>query len=218
MTNNILIIAAHSDDQTIGPGGTAAKYAKEGFDVRTVIFSKGEISYPHFQEKIIVGTREKEALRADKIIGGKGVKFLGVLEKDFNKEVEIYKAKTQLERVIKKLRPTKIFTHSPDDPHPAHRKISTLTLEIVDSLPWQLEVYGFDIWSPFKFKKKTFPTLVVDITDTFDIKIHALKAFKSQFSLHNFLNFFPLGITLFKNWSSGWKYKYKYAEVFYRLR
>jgi LmbE family N-acetylglucosaminyl deacetylase len=168
MTNNILIIAAHSDDQTIGPGGTAAKYAKEGFDVRTVIFSKGEISYPHFQEKIIVGTREKEALRADKIIGGKGVKFLGVLEKDFNKEVEIYKAKTQLERVIKKLRPTKIFTHSPDDPHPAHRKISTLTLEIVDSLPWQLEVYGFDIWSPFKFKKKTFPTLVVDITDTFD--------------------------------------------------
>ncbi|MBC8495284.1 PIG-L family deacetylase [archaeon] len=218
MNKNILIIAAHSDDQTLGTAGTAAKYAKEGFEVRTVIFSWGEVSYPHFKENVIVNTRERESLRADKIIGGKGVNFLKVPEKKIKNEVEIFKAKKKLERIIRNLRPVKVFTHSQQDPHPVHRVTSQVTLEVIDSLPWKTEVYTFDIWNPFRFSFDKHPKLFIDTSDTFELKIKALKCFKSQFSLHGLLNFLPLISTYVKNFIDGKKINKKYAEVFRRIR
>ncbi|NQU97906.1 PIG-L family deacetylase [Candidatus Woesearchaeota archaeon] len=218
MAKTILIIAAHSDDQIIGPGGAAAKYAEEGFDVKTIIFTKGEVAMPHFKEEIIVDTRERESIRADKVIGGKGVKFLKVPEKDINKEVEIYKGKNKLEKIIKKLRPVKIFTHAPDDAHPIHRKTVSAVLEIVDELSWKTEVYSFEIWNPFRFTANKHPKLVVDTSKTFDKKLKALKCFKSQFSLHGIFNYFPVMTMYIKNTINGRKHNTKYAEVFYRLR
>jgi len=97
MADNILIIAAHSDDQILGAGGTTAKYAKEGSTVKTIIFFSGEETHPHFKEEIIVSTRMDESLKADKIIGGKGVNFFNYIEKSFKKSY--YKeAKKNLEK------------------------------------------------------------------------------------------------------------------------
>lgn len=218
MKGTILIIAAHSDDQIIGPGGTVAKYAKEGCTVKTIVFSKGEISHPHFQEKIIVSTREKESIRADKIIGGKGVKFLGVLEKDFNKEKIVNKAKKEIERIVNKLQPKRILTHSPEDPHPTHRKVARTVLEAIEKQKRNIEVYAFEIWNPFKWDKKKDLQLVVDISETFDKKMKALKCFKSQFNIIAFLNYFALANMYIKNRMNGLKHKTLYVEVFYKIK
>ncbi|MBC8500746.1 MAG: PIG-L family deacetylase [Nanoarchaeota archaeon] len=218
MAENILIVAAHSDDQIIGVGGTAAKYVKEGFDVTTVIVSKGEISHPHFKEEIIIDTRKRESIRANKVIGGKAVKFLGLFEKDFNKEVKIYKAQKKLETLIRRLKPVKIFVHAPEDPHPAHKKTNRMVLDIIENERRKIEVYSFDIWNPFRWDRKKHPKLVVDTSETFDTKIKALKCFKSQFNILGFLNFFALATMYVKNVMNGRKYNTKYAEVFYRLR
>lgn len=218
MGDNILIIAAHSDDQIIGVGGTAAKYAEEGFDVKTIIVTSGEVSHPHFQEEIIIGTREKESLRADKIIGGKGVKFLNLLEKDIGKDSEVKKAKKKLKEVIKKLKPVKIFIHSHDDPHPIHRKVHKMTKQVFEEMNCKSEIYCYDIWNPFKWDKKRHPKLVVDISDTFEKKVKALKAFKSQFNVLGFMNFFALTSMYVKNVINGRKHNTKYVEVFYRLK
>lgn len=43
MVERILVIVAHSDDQMLGPGGTLVKYAKEGKEIHTVIFSYGAL-------------------------------------------------------------------------------------------------------------------------------------------------------------------------------
>lgn len=218
MTNTVLIIAAHSDDQIIGVGGTAAKYAKEGYEVKTIIFSKGEMTHPHFKEKIIVDTREKESLRADNIIGGHGVKFLKILEKDVGDDKEMKKAKKLLKKNIEKFNPVKIFSHSPEDPHPVHKKVSVAVLEVIDKLDLDAEVYGFDIWNPFKWDKKKHPKLIVDVTETFHTKMKALKSFKSQFNLYAFINYVALIIMYLKNLYNGVRQHTKYAEVFYRLR
>jgi LmbE family N-acetylglucosaminyl deacetylase len=69
----MLVICAHSDDQIIGVGGAIAKYAKEGYDIQTIVMSFGEGVKPHIRREVISRTRIKEAQRADKIIGGKGV-------------------------------------------------------------------------------------------------------------------------------------------------
>src|SRR5512137_2295312 len=56
-TNSVLIICAHSDDQVFGPGGTVAKYAKEGKRVHTIIFSYGEKGMPIHNREYAVRTR-----------------------------------------------------------------------------------------------------------------------------------------------------------------
>ncbi|MBU0472316.1 MAG: PIG-L family deacetylase [Nanoarchaeota archaeon] len=216
MTENILIIAAHSDDQIIGAGGTAAKYAKEGLNIKTIIVFGGEESHPHFQQEIIINSRIKESLKADKVIGGKGVNFLNFVEKGFSKE-DAEKAITQIEKIVDKLKPTKIFTHTPEDPHPGHRKISNMVLEVTDKTKKSYEVYTFNIWSPFKIRRKN-PRLIVDISDTYKTKIQALKCFKSQFNLYAFLNYIPLISMFIKNIIQGRRQKVKFAEVFYRIR
>ena len=75
---SILVICAHSDDQIIGAGGAIAKYAREGYDIHTIILSFGESVKPHLRREVISKVRIKEAQKADKIIGGKGVVFLGL--------------------------------------------------------------------------------------------------------------------------------------------
>ena len=75
--DDILVFCAHSDGKILGPGGTLAKYAKEGKKVRSIIFSYGEYSQPHLKKEIIINRRIKEAEEADKAIKGKGVQFLG---------------------------------------------------------------------------------------------------------------------------------------------
>jgi len=84
--DSILVICAHSDDQIFGPGGTIAKYAKEGKKIHTIIFSYGEGSHPWFKKEYTISARVKEALAVDKFIGGDGVVFLGLEEGKFREQ------------------------------------------------------------------------------------------------------------------------------------
>ncbi|MFH1770625.1 MAG: PIG-L deacetylase family protein [archaeon] len=217
MKDNILIVAAHSDDQIIGVGGTAAKYVQKGFKVTTVIVFSGEESHPHFKEEIIINTRMYESLKANEVIGGKKVEFFSFEEKSFSNK-EFAKAKDMLDKIVNRQKPTKIFTHSPEDHHPGHKKISNLVLNVVDLSKRKIEVYTFDIWNPFRWDKKNHPKLVIDTGETFDKKMKALKCFKSQFDSHAFLNYVPLATMYVKNFINGKKHGYKRAEVFYRIR
>jgi len=177
---NIIVFCAHSDDQIIGPGATLAKYAKEGKNIYTYIISYGEKALAWIKEDIAIKTRIKEAERADKIIKGKKVEFLGVADTKIKQEIKEKKVQEKIIKIIKKIKPTKIFTHSPEDAHPDHRAISKAITEIADKIKYKGDVYAFDVWNPFTFKKSTLPRMYVDVTDTFKTKIKALKIFKSQ--------------------------------------
>ena len=98
---NILVFCAHSDDQILGPGGTLAKYAEEGKNVYTYIFSYGEAGLPFHKIKEAVKIRVNEAKKADKIIGGKGVVFFGLKEGKFPEEVQEKKIVENLKKIIK---------------------------------------------------------------------------------------------------------------------
>src|SRR5512137_1126917 len=83
----ILVFCAHSDDQILGPGATIAKYAKEGKEVKTIIFTYGEAALPWLQREEAIKTRVAGAQKADKVIKGSGVTFLGIDEARFNESI-----------------------------------------------------------------------------------------------------------------------------------
>jgi LmbE family N-acetylglucosaminyl deacetylase len=220
---SILVICAHSDDQVIGCGGTIAKYAKDGYDVHTLILSFGESVKPHIRREVITKMRVKESQRAQKILGGKSVRFLGLKELHFEDDFRRRNIQQNFNKIIRELDPVKIFTHSSDDAHPDHRVTLKLVLRAYKQLHLGCELYAFEVWHIFNLKKRKKPKLFIDISLTFPKKIEALKAFKSQINLSNFYNYLVLNnffffIVYIKDFLNGLKNSTRYAEVFYKLR
>jgi N-acetylglucosamine malate deacetylase 1 len=212
---SVLFLSAHNDDQLIGGGGTIAKYAKEGKKVVTVIFSYGESSHPHFQDKITRKTRVLESKKAQKLLGESEVYYLGIKEGNFPKQIEERQVLEKIAHILKRIRPAKIFTHSIDDPHPDHRAVYNFTLDLIDTTGYKGEVYSFNIWNFFlNFRKRDSPKLIVDITDTFKLKVAAFRKHRSQLMAQISLmwNVYYQAIV------NGFTHDMKYAEVFYKIR
>ena len=209
----ILVIGAHSDDPAFGAGGTIAKYALEGYKIKTIIFSYGELSHPHLKPEIVAETRAKEAKISDKILGGKGILFFDLKEGRFPQDIITLKIEKELAKTIKKEKPIKIFTHGANDAHPDHLAVYNLIKEMIDKKEITCDVYSFDVWSLFRIRKRMVPRLVVDITSTFNKKLKAIEAHKSQK-----VAMVSLGWTVYlKAILNGWNNNCKYAEVFDKI-
>ena len=210
----ILVLAAHNDDQVIGAGGTLAKYVEEGKKFITVVFSYGEKSHPHLKPEVIIEKRKQEAEECDKILGGSGIIYFGLEEGKFPEQFKKKKIKAKIKSLIKKLKPSKIFTHSIDDPHPDHRAIYHLIDEIIAKEKLTCDVYSFDIWNVIKLKHRNKPKLVVNITKTFDKKVKAFDVHESQKLALTAL----LWKIYLKDYTNGFNHNCKYAEVFIKLK
>lgn len=209
-----LIICAHSDDQVIGAGGTIAKLAREGVDVRTFICSFGEQSHPHLKPVEVRKTRVAESQRANQILGGGTVLFLAMREGKFWEDYEERRWGEKLERHLTDFKPDYIFTHAADDPHPDHRAVYRIALDVYSRAGLRCEVYSFDVWTLFNIKKRRNPKLAIDITQTFTRKLDALSTFKSQ----KVALFTLLWSVYAKAIYYGLKRNVRYAEVFYKVR
>lgn len=176
----IIVFCAHSDDQIFGPGATLAKYSQEGKEIYTVIFSYGESSLPWLKPEIAIKTRVEEGQAADKLIGGSGVTFFGLKEGKFVEEAKEKDLIRTIERILESKQPAKIFTHSPEDPHPDHRDVYKIIIKALDEIKYNCDVYAFDVWNPFTINQPNFPKMYEDVTTTFSKKIKALRLFKSQ--------------------------------------
>lgn len=212
---NILVFCAHSDDHILGPGGTLAKYSKEGQKIYTYIFSYGETSHPHFKRKVIIKIRVQEAKKADKEIGGAGVSFFGLEEGTFLLDSEKKNIKKRIAEIILEKNPVKIFTHNSDDPHVDHRAVNSIVLDEIDELKCRSDVYAFDIWSPLTLAYRKNPQLIVDISKSFKTKTRALSHFKSQKIQMQIPLLWSVYAKAIKN---GLLHGYRFAEVFYKIR
>lgn len=218
MRGVILVVVAHPDDQIFGPGGALARFAKEGKKVKTIIASYGELSHPHFRREIIRQIRIAESDKADEIIGGDGIEYWGAREGKFKEDVQNLKLAAKLKSRILKYKPEKIFTHARNETHPDHVAINNLVLECYDELhsKGQLScpVYTFTVWNYFRVKKRDVPRLVVDISDSFKIKLKALSVFRSQIIAMVSLKW----SVYVKAFFAGLRNNVQFAEVFYKIR
>jgi LmbE family N-acetylglucosaminyl deacetylase len=97
--------------------------------------------------------------------------------------------------------------------HTHHIVVYQLIKKLIKENKINCPVYSFDVWSIMKIRKRGLPRLVVDITDTFDTKIEALRTHKSQIN-----TIMSLGWLIhFKARMNGWNNNCKYAEVFDKI-
>ena len=145
MTKTILAVLAHPDDETFGTGGTLALYARKGFDTYYVCATRGEAGTVDTEH--LEGFKDKAELRTDelnraaKILGLKGVFFLGYRDSgmpgtDDNKHPDaqinhpIDEVAGRIVKYIRELKPDIVLTFDPIGGyrHPDHIHVHKATV------------------------------------------------------------------------------------------
>ena len=211
MVKTAVIFEAHSDDSSIGIGGTLIKLAKEGYFIVDVIFSSGERSHPHFKEEIIIKKRITEAERIGKQFGINQTIFFGLKDGKLKSEIIEKAVHEKIRRIVKKYKPLKILVTSESDPHPDHRAVNEAVLETINDLEYKGEVYSYEVWN---FIKENKPVVYNDISNYFKAKLAMMKSFKSQW----YFIYLLLVPVYLRAKLYGIKNKFKYAEKLYKLR
>jgi len=212
--NRILVFGAHPDDEIIGVGGTIAKLASLGKEVYVVTFAIGETGYSSVALKDkIRSLRLAEAEACNKVLGIKERIVLYKPNQGITNDRETYQ---ECVKFIRKYRPDVIFTHWKEDKHRDHRAVWEITDEVrwkasenvlADfGTPWYTpELYYYEVLELF-----THPSLLIDITDTLDKKLEAMKTQTSQFPVLPGIVDYIEGLAKVRGYLRGTKY----AEAF----
>jgi Uncharacterized proteins, LmbE homologs len=192
----VLGIFAHPDDVDFGSGGTVAKWVADGLTVAYLIVTRGDSGgfddTPRDQMPIL---REAEQRAAAAEVGVTEVEFLdGYRDGYLTPTIEL---RRDITRAIRRFRPDRILTNSPlrrwdrlaGPSHPDHLAVGEATTCAVYpdarnpfAFPELLNDEGLQPWVVREvwYSGGPNPDHVVDVTDTFDIKLAALQRHVTQ--------------------------------------
>lgn len=179
---DVLAIGAHPDDVELGCGALLAKLARNGITVAILDLTRGELGSRGTAE-----TREKEALRAAEILGLVMRVNAGLPDGRLANDTEQQRA---LIPFIRSMRPKAILALMAPDRHPDHTAAHHLSRDAnfyaglhrihSDQEPYRAPaVFYFHPYMEFA----GLPSCIVNVSDTFEAKMEALRAYESQF--HN---------------------------------
>jgi len=187
---DVIAVGAHPDDVEIAIGGTLAKLVRQGYRVGIVDLTDGEPTPGSPGPDV----RLAEAQRAAEILG---VHVRHTLELPNRRLFDSFEARVELATIFRRYRPSVVLglagktpTASPD--HWQAMQITDAAVfysrltkwdEHFDGLPVHTVVK--QVWYPLGFQSLTLPEgggrFVVDISDTLDVKLNAIRAYKTQF-------------------------------------
>jgi len=137
MPRTLMAVLAHPDDESLGFGGTLAKYASEGADVFIVTATRGDggrfHGHPpgdaeHPGAAALGRIREGELRAAAETLGVREVALLDYRDQQLDR-AQPRDAIGRIAREVRRLRPDVVVTFGPDGAygHPDHIAISQLT-------------------------------------------------------------------------------------------
>lgn len=185
---NILVIAAHPDDEVLGMGGYIAKLASENKTVHLLIVTDGSTAQYRDADNLgqIISDKKNETKAAAEVLGIASVAYGGLpdMKLDTVPHFEVNKA---IEDVIDKLKPDTVFTHFWGDVNMDHRCVYNSTLVAVRPAVGQIvkELYCYSVpssteWTPCTSSKMFCPNVFADISGFSEKKYAALKKYKTE--------------------------------------
>lgn len=191
----VLVVAAHPDDVDFGAAGTIATFTDAGLHVTYCLITDGDAG--GFDDLVdrttIPGIRRGEQRAAAEAVGVSDVVFLGYPDGRLTVSHEL---RRDISRVIRHVRPDRVLTSAPErnygrigSSHPDHLVAGEATLCAVypDARnPYaHPELLAVERLAPWKVREvwqfgSPAPNHFVDITDTAEHKIAALKCHASQ--------------------------------------
>lgn len=187
---NVLVVAAHPDDEVLGCGATIAKHVFAGDEVRVVIMAEGVTSRDRKRDRASrkgeLESLAKAASRANDILGTESLDLHDLPDNRLD-SVDLLDIIQVVEMYIEKYKPRLVYTHYGSDlnidhaivnravvtacrPFPEHTVKGLLFFEVPSSTDWQVPG-STTMFSPDWF---------VEVTATLEKKIKALEAYGSE--------------------------------------
>ena len=186
----VMVVTAHPDDAEFGAAGTVARWVREGKSVVYVVCTSGDkgTSDPNMKPEELARIREQEQLAAAKLLGVREVVFLRHSDQTLEDTPEFRK---EIVRLIRMYQPETVVTADPYRRYIWHRDHRITGQVVLDAVfPYARDLLSYpDLLKqglhPHNVKEVLLwasedPDYRSDITDTFDIKIAALRCHKSQ--------------------------------------
>ena len=191
----VLVVTAHPDDVDYGAAGTIASWTAQGIEVHYCILTNGDQGgFDDTPRNEMGPLRQREQRAAADVLGVSSVEFLGHPDGHL---VPTVKLRGEVVRAIRRVRPQRMITTSPDRnwdhigaSHPDHMAAGEIAIQAVYpdarnqfAFPDLLD-QGLEPWAVSEVWVMWHPEVnhYVDITDTFDRKVAALRAHVSQTS------------------------------------
>jgi LmbE family N-acetylglucosaminyl deacetylase len=126
--------------------------------------------------------REKEAVKALKVLGVTDYEFMQFPDRELHKHFK--SARERLLHIIKEYLPDTIYSPSPIELNPDHRTVAALSLEIQrtgteNGRPERIIFY--EVTTPLR------PNMLVDITSAYGRKKRAIKKYRTQLRLIDYI-------------------------------
>ena len=179
-TVDVLAIAAHRDDVELTCGGTLLKAAAQGRRTAIVDLTQGEMGSRGSAE-----LRAAEASRAAEILCVAARVNLGLPDAGI---INTPETRAKLVRVIRQFQPRVVLAPSITGKHPDHRVSAELVTDACFLAGLAKIEPDLPRFRPFKLlhsltyrEDPVKPTFVVDISDEFERKLLAIRAYASQF-------------------------------------
>jgi bacillithiol biosynthesis deacetylase BshB1 len=183
MKLNLLAFGVHPDDIELSCAGTLLVEKNKGKKTGIIDLTRGELGTRGTAE-----TREEEAENSAKILGVDVRENLDMADAFFKNDEENQR---KIITVLRKYQPEIVLCNAPDDRHPDHGRSAKLVADAC-FLSGLRKIETFDgqnkqeVWKPsyvFNYIQDQYftPSFVIDISDVIEIKVKAIKAFKTQF-------------------------------------
>lgn len=187
-TLRIIVIGAHPDDCEYYFGGTAAKFAASGHQVKFVSMTNGDAGHHRLSGSELVDRRCAESAEAARRLGI--VSSIVLDHHDGELECTL-KGRRQIIRLIREWQADLVFTHRPNDYHPDHRYTGLMVQDAAymvlvpnicrDTPVLRQNPIFLYLEDDFQKPNPFVPDITVAIDDVWQTKIASLDAHTSQF-------------------------------------
>ena len=179
MEVDLLAFGPHPDDVELFAGGTLHKIKALGYRIAIVDLTRGELG-----TRGTVARREKESQAAAEILGVDIRRNLGMLDGNVANTQD---SRMEIIKVLREYRPKVVLAPHHAARHPDHTKASELVrdacffagLSRIDT--GQERFMATNVLYYFEHVFESVPDIVIDVTASFDEKMKAVRAYKSQF-------------------------------------
>ena len=187
---DVIAVGAHPDDVEIAIGGTLAKLVRQGYRVGIIDLTDGEPTPASPGPEV----RLEEAAKAAQILG---VQVRETLDLPNRRLFDSFETRVALAKVFRRYRPSIVIGIADKTPmaSPDHWQAMQITDAAVfysrltkwdphfDHLP--VHTIKKQLWFPLGFQSLAIPEgggrFVVDISDTLEVKLRAIRAYQTQF-------------------------------------
>ncbi len=177
MQAEILAFGTHPDDVELFCGGTLIKMQRMGHNVVVVDLTRGELATRGTPE-----VRRREAEEAAKILQAKQRVFLDIEDAKLeNTEAN----RLKIIREIRRWKPLLVFLPFGRDRHPDHEHAHRLIRDAafyagLNKIETKEQAHRPKAMIQYFSHYVEKPSFIVDISDTYDYKIDAMRAYRSQ--------------------------------------